>query len=238
MFLRKLIKSLVSDNEGTSGKYFTFFIQFLIVVSLISFSIQTLPRLSNELISTLEIIELLIVIIFTLEYLMRVYVSENKLKYIFSFFGLIDLAAILPFYLSTGLDLRSVRVFRLLRLVRILKLVKYSSAIRRLHRAIQIAKEELILFGCVALMLIYLAAVGIYYFESQAQPEQFQSVFHSLWWAVTTLTTVGYGDMFPITFGGKMFTFFILVIGLGIIAIPTGIFASALSLARTELKEE
>ncbi|WP_320822401.1 potassium channel family protein, partial [Reinekea sp.] len=74
--------------------------------------------------------------------------------------------------------------------------------------------------------------VGIYYFEHVAQPELFKSVFHSLWWAITTLTTVGYGDMFPITVGGKIFTFFVLMIGLGIIAIPTGLLASALAEAR------
>ena len=76
---------------------------------------------------------------------------------------------------------------------------------------------------------MYLSSIGIYYFENQAQPELFKSVFHSLWWAVTTLTTVGYGDMFPITVGGKLFSTLVVFIGLGIVAIPTGLFASALS---------
>jgi len=119
-------------------------------------------------------------------------------------------------------------------LVRILKLFKYSKAIKQFHRALVIAKEELILFGFVAAIMLYLSAVGIYYFENAAQPEQFKSVFHSLWWAVTTLTTVGYGDMFPVTTGGKLFTFFVLMIGLGIVAVPTGLVASALSQARAE----
>ena len=152
----------------------------------------------------------------------------------FSFYGLVDLAAILPFYIASGLDLRAVRVFRLLRLVRILKLLKYSKAIDRFHRALVIAKEELILFGFVAAIMLYLSAVGIYYFENSAQPDQFKSVFHSLWWAVTTLTTVGYGDMYPITAGGKLFTFVVLMIGLGIVAVPTGLIASALSQVRDE----
>ena len=86
--------------------------------------------------------------------------------------------------------------------------------------------------------MLYLTAVGIYYFEHEAQPEQFKSIFHSLWWALTSLTTVGYGDMYPITVGGKVFTFVILSIGLGIVAIPTGLLASALSQARQELQKE
>ncbi len=90
------------------------------------------------------------------------------------------------------------------------------------------------MFGFVAIIMLYLSAVGIYYCENEAQPELFKSVFHSLWWAVTTLTTVGYGDMFPVTIFGKIFTFIILIIGLGIVAIPTGLFASALSQVRRE----
>ena len=166
--------------------------------------------------------------------MLRFYTAENKLKFIFSFFGIVDLFAILPFYLSTGLDLRSLRIFRLLRLITILKLFLYSKAIRRFHRALIIAKEELILFGCVAIILLYLSAVGIYYFEHSAQPEQFKSVFHSLWWAVATLTTVGYGDIYPITAGGRVFTFAVLMLGLGIVAVATGLVSSALSQARSE----
>ena len=87
------------------------------------------------------------------------------------------------------------------------------------------------------MILLYLSAVGIYYFEHEVQPDRFTSVFHSSWWALTTLTTVGYGDMFPITTGGKVFTFFVLLIGLGIVAVPTGLIASALSQARSEDSE-
>ena len=93
-------------------------------------------------------------------------------------------------------------------------------------------REELVLFIGVSLMLIYLSAVGVYYFEHDSQPEQFASVFHSLWWAVVTLTTVGYGDVYPVTLGGRLFTFVVLFLGLGIVAVPTGLIASALSKAR------
>jgi voltage-gated potassium channel len=107
---------------------------------------------------------------------------------------------------------------------------------RRFLRAFVIAREEVILFGIVALMLLYLSAVGIYYFENEAQPENFASVFHSLWWSVATLTTVGYGDIYPVTVGGRIFTFVVLMIGLGVVAVPAGVFASALS--RVDQKEE
>ena len=94
------------------------------------------------------------------------------------------------------------------------------------------AKEDLVLFFCMSLLLLYFAAVGIYYFDNEAQPEAFASIFHSLWWAVASLTTVGYGDIYPITVGGKIFTYVILMIGLGVIAVPTAILASALTDAR------
>jgi voltage-gated potassium channel len=96
----------------------------------------------------------------------------------------------------------------------------------------------LALFGAVALIVLYLAGVGIYQFEHDAQPEVFSSVFHCLWWATTTLTTVGYGDAFPITAGGRIFTFFVLVVGLAIVAVPTGLMASALTQARDDEKEK
>lgn len=233
-----LLKNVIENVDSKAGKYFALFIQFLIVVSLITFSVETLPNLSQDTKDILCYAEKVVITFFSIEYLLRIYVADKKLSFIFSFYGLVDLISILPFYISTGVDLRSVRVFRLLRLFRILKLFRYSSAVRRFHRALVIAKEELILFSFVALILLYLSAVGIYYFEHIAQPEQFKSVFHSLWWAVTTLTTVGYGDIFPITAGGRVFTFFVLMLGLGVVAVPTGLVSSALSQARREESSE
>jgi len=227
---------MLEDLNTKEGRYFAFFIQSLILVSLVTFSIETLPDISNESRTILTISERILVSIFTIEYLLRIYVSVNKTGFVFSFFGLIDLVAILPFYLSIGLDLRSIRVFRLLRLFRLFKLLRYNQAIKRFHRALMIAKEELILFSCVAAIMLYLSAVGIYYFENVEQPDQFKSIFHSLWWAVATLTTVGYGEVYPITIGGKIFTFFVLMLGLGVVAVPTGLVSSALSQARDEEK--
>lgn len=163
--------------------------------------------------------------------------AKRKASYALSFFGIIDLLTILPFYLSFGIDLRSLRVLRLLRLFRAFKLVRYCQAIQRFHCALLLAKEELILYSIISLMLIFLAAAGIHYFEEEAQPEAFSSIFSSLWWAVATLTTVGYGDVYPITAGGRVFTFMILMIGLGMIAVPAGLVSNALTEARAMEKK-
>lgn len=226
------LRSIIDSTDTRKGKLFALFIQSLIILSLITFSIETLPDLPETTRGLLSNTEVIIVLIFTVEYILRIVAAERKLSFIFSFYGLIDLAAIAPFYLATGLDLRSVRVFRLFRLVRVLKLFRYSAAIRRFKVALVLAREELILFSVAALMLLFLSAVGIYYCENEAQPEVFRSIFDALWWSVATLTTVGYGDIYPVTVAGKLFSFFVLMIGLGIIAVPTGLVASALSEAR------
>ncbi len=169
------------------------------------------------------------VLIFTGEYLLRLIVADRKLKFIFSFYGLIDLFAILPFYISTGIDLRSIRIFRMLRLFRIFKILRYSKAINRFHLAFKSIKEELVLFLFTAAILVFVASIGIYYFESKAQPEHFASFFHSLWWSIVTLTTVGYGDVYPITTAGKVFASIVMFIGIGVVAVPSGLIASALT---------
>jgi len=228
----KSLKRIIENSDTKAGRFFDFVIQALIVLSLVTFSVETLPNISDHTRWWLRLIEIVTVSIFTIEYLLRVIVADRKFGFVCSFFGVIDLLSILPFYIASGIDLRSLRAFRMLRIFRILKLVRYSKAIQRFHRAFLIAREELVLYLFVTLLLLYLTAVGIYYFEKDAQPDTFSSVFHSLWWAVATLTTVGYGDVYPITVGGRIFTFLVLLIGLGVVSVPAGLVASALSKAR------
>jgi voltage-gated potassium channel len=235
--MKERIRKIVEDNTSRKGKFFDYFIQVLILSSLVAFAIETLPNNSKQTIKLLEGFEIICIAIFTIEYSLRIYVAKKPLKYIFSFYGIIDFLAIFPFYLRTAYDLRALRAFRVFRIFRTLKLVRYNKALNRYHIAAGIVKEEIVLFLIVTAIFIFFASTGIYYFENEAQPELFTSVIHSGWWAIVTLTTVGYGDVFPITVGGKIFTFFILLIGVGIVTIPAGLVASALSKAR-EIEEE
>jgi len=230
------LKKIIEDNTTKKGRYFDFFIQGLIIISLISFSIETLPELPSYISRFLEGLELFTIIIFTAEYLLRILVSSKPLSYIFSFYGIIDLLAVMPYFIVGVLDLRFLRAFRILRLFRALKMIRYNKAIRRFGVAFKLVKEEMILFFAITLILIFITSAGIYYFENEAQPENFKSIFHSAWWSIVTLTTVGYGDVYPITLGGRIFTFFVLMIGVGLVTVPAGLVASALSKAR-ELEE-
>ena len=230
--MKNILWSVLEDNTTKKGRYFDYFIQALIFLSLVSFSLDTLPNLSEEFRQFLDGFEVFSIIVFSIEYLLRVYVSKKPFKYIFSFYGLIDIIAILPFYLNKFLDLRFLRAFRVFRVFRALKLMRYNKALNRFNLAFKIVKEEIILFFMVTLVLIFITSAGIYFFENEAQPEVFKSVFHSAWWSIVTLTTVGYGDVYPITIGGKIFTFFVLMIGVGLVTIPAGLVATALSKAR------
>ena len=206
-------------------------IQILIVLSLICFTVETIPGLNPDTYKLLNTLEIIFVAIFTLEYAARVYLAKKKLKFIFSFFGLIDLIAILPFYLSLGFDLRTVRAVRFIRVFRLLKLTRYNSAVNFLRDAFRESKEELLVFTFLASSLLYLTSVGIYYFEKDLQPEEFGSVPQALWWSVVSLTSVGYGDVTPISTAGKIFTSIILFLGIGLISVPSAIMVSAFSKA-------
>jgi len=231
------LRNIINNNTSRKGKIFDYTVQILILISLIGYALETLPDLAPEYRRILRIIEYICVILFSIEYLLRIYVAKKPSQYIFGFYGLIDILAILPFYIGATTDLRSLRVFRIFRIFRAFKLVRYNRALKRFHQAWKIVKEEVVLFLIVTGIFLYLASAGIYYFENPEQPEVFSSIFTSGWWSVVTLTTVGYGDVYPVTTGGRLFTFFILMIGVGIVTIPAGLVSSALTKAR-EMEEE
>jgi len=234
---RENLRKIIDDRSNRTGRLFDYFIQILIFISLVSYAIGTLPHLSKSTQNLLSLIETVSVVIFTIEYILRIYVAKKPFKYIFSFYGIIDFIAIAPFYITSTSGLMSLRAFRIFRIFRAFKLVRYNKALNRFSIAAKLVKEEIILFLMVTGIFMFLSSAGIYYFENPAQPKIFSSIFSSGWWSVVTLTTVGYGDVYPITTGGKIFTFFILMIGVGIVTIPAGLVASALTKAR-EMEEE
>lgn len=232
MGMKTKLRKIVDDNTTKKGKIFDYIIQFLIYLSLTAYAIETLPNLSKTTISILYWIETVCILLFTIEYLLRIYITKNSFKYIFSFYGIIDFLAIIPFFLTATYNLMALRAFRIFRIFRAFKLIRYNRALNRFNIVAKLIREEVILFLIVTGIFIFLASAGIYYFENKAQPELFASIFHSGWWAIVTLTTVGYGDVYPITVGGKVFTFFMLMVGVGIVTIPAGLVASALTKAR------
>tara|TARA_Y100000590_G_C15435890_1_gene906992 strand:+ start:138 stop:845 length:708 start_codon:yes stop_codon:yes gene_type:complete len=235
--MKDKIRKIILGTDTPAGRNFDLFIQGLIILSLITFPLETIQNLPDYMMQALIWIEIITVAIFTCEYVLRLWVKEKKLKFIFSFFGLIDLLAILPFYLNTAVDLRILRVFRLFRIFRLFELPQYSEALDTFNQAFKSIKSELFIFGGFSLMILYISSIGIYTFEHDAQPEVFGSVFDALWWSIVTLTTVGYGDAYPITIGGKIFTSLIIIIGIGIVAVPTGLLATAMRESRSKLNK-
>ncbi len=229
------LRRVIEDTDTRAGRVFDLSIQTLIAMSLVAFSLETLPDLSPAFRQKLSVFETFTVFVFLVEYALRVAVARPRRSFVLSAFGLVDLVAIASALLPVAIDLRTLRAVRFLRLIRILKLARYSRAVRRFGRAFSSVRAELSLFLSVCLLIVYLSSVGIYFFEHDAQPDVFRSVFDAMWWSLTTLTTVGYGDAYPVTTGGRLFTSVVLLVGLGLVAVPTGLIASALT---TTLREE
>lgn len=236
---RKQVATALDGRHPGLGHRVELGLHALILYSALSMGIETLPGLPGWAATVLAVSEIVVVAVFTAEYVLRLATSPAPGAYARGFFGVVDLLAIAPFYLGLvfaglGIDLRAVRALRLLRLVRLLKLARYNSAIDRLIAAWRAVKEEIVVFGAAAVIVLYVCALVIYQFEHDAQPEAFASVFDAMWWAAVTLTTVGYGDVYPVTTIGRIFTVLMLFVALGIIAIPTGLVASALGAIRAK----
>lgn len=225
---------------GRAAAFFEYFMIGLILVNLAMVALETVPEFWAAYGPWFHVFDTVSVIIFTGEYLARVWASaereavagdspaKRRLRYIFSPLALIDLMAILPFYLGAfvSVDLRELRVFRLLRL---LKLVRYSPALASLGRVIFAERRALFAALIVMMGLLFLAATVMHHVEHEAQPDKFGSIPAALWWALATLTTVGYGDVVPITVAGKIVGGFVMIFGLAFFALPIGIVASGFS---------
>ena len=232
-------QGIIDALDGTHprwGNTFALGISGLILLSAVAIALETIPGLPPEIRRALWVFEVGVLVLFCAEYILRVLCSPSPLRYIFSFWGLVDLLACVPAIALLQPQWQVFRTLRLLRLVRLLKLFRHSLALERLSAALSLVKYELIVFGILASLMLYVSAVGIYLFEHEAQPEAFTSIPKSLWWAVASFTTVGYGDMFPITTGGRIFTSFVLFIGLGIVAVPSAIITTALIETQTTVR--
>ena len=229
--------SLDSAPDGEAlGNIVDAAIVVLIVLNVAAVIIESVESIASRYTTAFQVFELFSVAVFSLEYLGRLWLSSARvapgdsrwrasLHYVCSLHGLIDLIAILPFYLGMFIN-ADLRFLRVLRLVRILKLTRYSPAAGMLLRAIR--REQQAFSAAIYLLAIALvvASSGIYLCEHTAQPEAFGSIPAAIWWAIATLTTVGYGDVTPITIGGKIFGAGVMIVGVGMVALPTGILAS------------
>ena len=218
-----------------SNILFDKFIYILIIANVIAMILESHVSIRNVYGSYFHIFEAISIYIFSFEYLYRIRLSfqEKRMKgvykYVFSVYGLIDLISILPFFLNqlVKVDGRFLRILRLFRLTRIFKLGRGSSSLKLFIKALNGVKNELKFTLFLSLLAILFSASAIYYLEHEAQPEKFSSITESIWWATVSLATVGYGDVYPVTAGGKIFASIISLIGIGIVAIPTGIISAS-----------
>ena len=211
------------------------FIITLIILNVTAVMLETIPSVHEPNKEFFRIFDLVSVIIFTIEYLLRVWSSNHdpryghsvkgRLRYMLSTDALIDLLAILPFYLHVfiGFDLRVLRIFRLLRFLRLFRLTAYMKSARMVKNVFKTRANELKLSLVLILFFIIMASCLLYFAEHNAQPAVFSSIPATIWWAVVTATSVGYGDMVPITVLGKVLTGIISLSGLAVFALPAGI---------------
>jgi voltage-gated potassium channel len=235
----RLFKIIEKADEGdVCSKVFDYIIMILIMINVIAIILESYESLSQSYGSVFRVIEIISVVIFSIEYLLRLWTSDLKypsdrkvrarVKHTVSFMAMVDLLAILPFYLPMliPIDLRFLRMLRLFRVARVFKLNRYSKALNTISNVINEKKEELITTVFIMLFIIVISSTLIYYIEYDYQPEAFPNIIASCWWAVATLTTVGYGDIYPITGLGKVLAAIIALAGIGLVALPTGIISA------------
>lgn len=232
------IADFIWGRDPRYGHAFDYAMIVLIVISIAAMAIETLPDFDRDRWSGRFLaFDWVIVVIFTVEYGLRLWTAPSTLRYVFSFWGLIDLIAIAPFWAGLLFGLPGGEALFTLRVLRLAKLLRFVANVEVIERTFLLIWREMLAFFFFAMLMMFIAAVGIYSFEHEAQPEAFASIPHAFWFAVATLTTVGYGDVVPVTATGKIFTFLILMIGIGIVALPVGFISSAFSQAREEEKE-
>lgn len=231
----------VASPGDMPSKIFDIIILSLIVLNVFAVIVETLEKIYELYAIYFNVLEMVTITIFTVEYILRIWTCNlmeeyknpivGRIRFAFTPLIIIDLLAILPFFIPMiiPVDARFLRAIRLFRLLRILKTGRYFESLNMLSRVFRNKKEELIISLSIILVLLIFTSSFMYYIENSAQPEVFSSIPATMWWGIATLTTVGYGDMYPITPIGKFTGGIIAILGIMLFALPTGIFASGFS---------
>ena len=233
--LRQNIKSIIFGTDTRAGKLFDEILIIVIIISIITVLTDSVSVYRQQYGELLNILEWVITILFTIEYLMRVYCIRRPLSYIFSFYGIIDLLSVIPTYLSVllpGTEVLSViRILRVLRIFRILKLVQYIGETNFLVEALIASKRKIFVFLFSVMNIVVILGSIMYLIEGEVAG--YTSIPKSIYWAIVTLTTVGYGDIHPLTSIGQAVSALIMLIGYSIIVVPTGIVTTELHFSKS-----
>ncbi len=236
--LRQQINIIIHGVNTPAGKLFDIILLFVILLSVMLVLLETVENIDQRFHEILIIAEWLITVFFTFEYILRIISTRKPLQYIFSFYGLIDLISILPMYLSFFIPntkiLAVVRALRLLRLFRILNLGNFTGQAAELKFAINASRTKITIFLYFVCIISVLLGAVMYVVESKESG--FTSIPTSIYWCIVTLTTVGYGDIAPVTTLGKLIASFIMILGYGIIAVPTGIVTAQIANSKSKKK--
>ncbi len=223
--IKERLYTIVFGTDTKEGKRFDLYLLWIILFSVVIVMLESVPEIHDSLFKQFILIEWILTIIFTIEYLVRIWISPVRSKYVFSVWGFIDLLSILPTYLSLFLPgyhyLLIVRIFRLLRIFRILKLARFNRESQVLVSALRSSLYKISIFLLAVLAIVTFLGTIMYVVEGGQQG--FTSIPQSIYWAIVTVTTVGYGDMVPHTVLGKVISSFAMILGYAIIAVPTGI---------------
>lgn len=216
---------IIFEADTRKGKIFDVVLLFVIILSVALVMLESVPSIKDSYNEILKIAEWAITIIFTIEYVVRIIIVKKAYKYIFSFYGIIDFLSVIPTYLSLLIvgsqSLVVIRILRLLRIFRILKLTRYTQAGRSLAKAMWASREKISVF--IFFVLIIVVIVGTVMYLVEGDTHGFTSIPRSIYWAIVTLTTVGYGDISPGTPFGQFLASIVMIMGYAIIAVPTGI---------------
>ncbi len=235
--VRRLRYLLESPVEAPVQSWLRGGLQALILVNVLAVVLETVGSIQVRFAGLFTWLEIASIGVFTVEYLARLIAAGaehrfsglGRIRWVFTPMALVDLMAILPAYLPMilGADLRVLRAVRLFRVFRILKIGRYSNAVQSLGRALTASAAEIAVLVFALLIVLVLASSLVYYAERAAQPDAFSSIPAAAWWGIATVTTVGYGDVAPVTFAGRLAAAIVAVLGIGMFALPAGVLGSA-----------